>query len=294
MFLHKIALSLFLPPALGLSPFKLPFTTPSFLSPPANPLLHDHASVQSGLSLKIRLNIGRDDGNEMRLPIDGLRIELEGSPLPKESKRPAIPGADGPNPNLSSGPMKLNLIQDGMFIDMNGLHEIGLKNGCWEMVWRKDVPAGSIICAFDHPEETKRNEHMAALPPGRIYLTFPVFPRLELKERQEKKAHIMKKAEKFLEEKDRQTQLMIETSNPLMKALHYRNACAAMEEYDYSGARSAAAIPDDNDVAPIMGDLVICLKGTVWTKDGSFLRGNHALLGVATVVPEPPAKASTH
>jgi len=70
------------------------------------------------------------------------------------------------------------------------------------------------------------------------------------------------------------------TTNPLMKALHYRNALAASEKIMMSGVKGLVeSVPDNEDVMPIADDLVMCTKGTVWTKSGNFLGKEHVLLG---------------
>jgi len=73
-----------------------------------------------------------------------------------------------------------------------------------------------------------------------------------------------------------------------MKALHYRNAVSAYEKMSMSGVKGLMeSVPDSEDVMPIGNDLLMCTKGTVWTKDGSsFFGKEHILLGVANAGPE--------
>lgn len=59
---------------------------------------------------------------------------------------------------------------------------------------------------------------------------------------------------------------MVEETNPLMKALHFRNACKAHEDLDYSGYRSYQAMPIDKDMISLKDGLHLCSLGTVWTK----------------------------
>mmetsp|Transcript_34479 Transcript_34479/g.63715 ORF Transcript_34479/g.63715 Transcript_34479/m.63715 type:complete len:304 (-) Transcript_34479:484-1395(-) len=262
--------------------FRLPAIT--FLTQSGDPALIDFADAQSGQSLKVRLEIGDDeDESKPNLLIDGLHLQFDGASVPKDAPRVTLPGIDGPHPKVSSGPRVLHTINEGMFVTMNGMHTLDLRDGCWELVWRDEAPAGTIIVAFDHPEEARRNEHSSALPKGRVYVSFPVWNRELLTEQQIRKADVLRDAKEHSEELKLHLEKMKETKNPLMKALHFRNAAQAHERLDYSGHRTVAEIPDDADVTPVGGNLVMCREGTVWTKDGSFLGGNHALLGRATV-----------
>ena len=68
-----------------------------------------------------------------------------------------------------------------------------------------------------------------------------------------------------------------------MKALHYREAFAAQERLDISGIHSVQKLPEPSDLVAIGGNLLLCKYGTVWTKDGTFFGGDHALLGSSTV-----------
>lgn len=114
------------------------------------------------------------------------------------------------------------------------------------MIWRRGAKAGAFICGFDVPEEVKRND--ASIPKGRVYVvgycndwtitfffsldqhnslgsfqTFPVWTEESLQDLRER---MVKAEEKAVEAMDRlkdETRMMSETSNPLMKAMHFRN-----------------------------------------------------------------------
>ena len=152
-------------------------------------------------------------------------------------------------------------------------------------VWRESAPAGVIVCGFHLAEDVKRGDSI--LPKGRIYLSLPVWNRDGLADKQAYKAEKIAEAEQHKIDQAADIAKMQATSNPLMKALHFRNAVAASEKISNSGVKNLVAIvPDDEDVMPIGNDLVICTKGTVWTKSGSFLSKEHVLLGVASASPE--------
>ena len=53
----------------------------------------------------------------------------------------------------------------------------------------------------------------------------------------ERKAKAEERATDAIERHEREVRLMQETNNLLMKALHFRNACKAHEDLDYSGYR---------------------------------------------------------
>lgn len=264
------------------------FTLPAIFGGtlPGDPALIDFADAQSGQSLQFRLEIGQDkDESTPNLLIDGLHLELDGTELSETCQRVPLPGIDGPHPDLSSGPRLLHTRGDGTFVSMDGLKTLDLRDGCWELVWRDEAPAGTIICGFDHPDDARRNEHSSSLPRGRVYVSFPVWTRAGLNAKQARKADVLKAAEEHSEEMHLHLDKMNDTNNPLMKALHFRNAAAAHEKLDHTGHRNVKQIPNEADVTHIGGGLVICRRGTVWTKDGSFMAGNHALLGHATVKP---------
>ena len=81
---------------------------------------------------------------------------------------PKLPGANGPNPQLSSGAKSLKLLKEGKFIDHTGSRLAGMEHGVFEMIWRKNAKAGALICGFDVPEDITRND--ASIPKGRVYV----------------------------------------------------------------------------------------------------------------------------
>eukprot|EP00591_Stephanopyxis_turris_P011095 CAMPEP_0195517362 /NCGR_PEP_ID=MMETSP0794_2-20130614/10555_1 /TAXON_ID=515487 /ORGANISM="Stephanopyxis turris, Strain CCMP 815" /LENGTH=266 /DNA_ID=CAMNT_0040646153 /DNA_START=91 /DNA_END=891 /DNA_ORIENTATION=+ len=243
-----------------------------------NPSLTEYAAAQEGTSLSFHLDIGGKSA-ESRLPLNGLVLEFHDSA--PGYIHPKLPGANGPHPHMSCGPKVLEVKEEGSVINMEGLQKVSMKNGCWEMVWRDNAPAGSIVCALDIPETVRRNE--ASLKSGRMYMSFPVWTVEGLIEKQKYKQLMEEKAVNFLEEKENELLKMKTTSNPILKALHYRNAAESVEKYYCLGMNRVAEIPSDNDVVPIQGNLMLCRKGTIWTKDDKALFGEHVLLGVASI-----------
>lgn len=196
--------------------------------------------------LKIHLDIGQvemKDGNVQitgnRLGIDNLLLQLRG----KESASPEhvkLPGADGPNPQLSSGPKSLVVASPGSYVDLTGTRRIKLEDGAWEIVWRNNAKAGALICGFNLVEDVKRND--AGMPKGRFHLTFPLWTSESIDDLRERKAKAEEKAVEAIERHESEVRMMQETNNPLMKALHFRNACKAHEDLDYSGYRVSVCV----------------------------------------------------
>lgn len=261
-----------------------------FLSLPfinqANPALTKYAEAQENALLKIHFDIGEvrvKSGNPVvtgnRLGIDGLFVELHG----KEDanyEHPSLPGANGPNPQLSSGAKALELVKEGKFVDLSGSRSVSLEHGVWEIIWRKNANAGSLICGFDVPAEVKRND--ASLPKGRMYVTFPVWTQDTLQDLRGRKVKAEEKAMEAMDRVKIERVKMEESTNPLMKAMHFRNACKAHEEFDYSGYRSYQSMPLEHDMISLKNGLHMCSIGTVWTKKDGFFGGEQVLLGSAS------------
>lgn len=252
-----------------------------------NPSLTKYADAQEDILLKVRLDVGQvqmTDGNTPqitgnRIGIDNLLIELFGNES-ADPKRTSLPGADGPNPQLSSGPKSLVVVNQGNYVDLAGTQSMKLQDGAWEMIWRNNARAGALICAFNLVEEVKRNN--AHIPEGRIYFTFPLWTAASLQDLRERKAKAEDVAAEAIERHNNEVRLMQETNNLLMKALHFRNACKAHEDLDYSGFRAYQKMPLESEMIQLESDLHLCSVGTIWTKkDGLF--GDHVLLGSARV-----------
>ena len=233
------------------------------ISPPTvnkvNPSLTKYAEAQEDALLKIRLDIGQvemKDGNPQitgnRLGIDNLILQLHGKES-ADAKHANLPGADGPNPQLSSGPKSLVVANQGSYVDLTGTQRINLEDGAWEMVWRNNARAGALIFAFNLAEEVKRND--AGIPSGRLHLTFPLWTSETLEDLKQRKAKAEEIATEALERHENEVRKMQETTNPLMKALHFRNACKAHEDLDYSGYRSYQKMPLERDMIHLHGDL---------------------------------------
>ena len=214
-----------------------------------------------------------------------------------------MPGFHGPQPQTSGGIGNLQVVKSGHFIDLTGTVQAQFAPlGSWELVWRKDSPAGSLVCGLDLQQDAVRNH--AVLPQGRVYLTFPVWNARSLREYQERKAYVSVTAAQHLQDRDDELQKMQATHNLFAKALHYRNAAAAVEKYSLQPVRSMALVPSDEEVIRLTAatagsttedednDLFLTRMGTVWTKNngksGLQVFGQQTFLGAAVISqPEP-------
>lgn len=254
-------------------------------APKANPEIGEHARAQESALLKIRLDIAEEvrwkkqkqELSGQRMGIDGLTVELRGGEEAKY-KHPNLPGANGPNPQLSSGPRALDLVRTGQFVDMTGTRAAHLENGAWEIVWKNDARSGSLICGFDVPEAIKRNA--ATIPKGRMYMTFPLFTDDTLRHFRERKAEAEEKAMELLDAIKDTTARFAEASSPLEKAKLLGENQKAHEALSESGYLSYERMPLERDMVRLAGGLHLCSLGTVWTKTEGWF-GDHVLLGNA-------------
>lgn len=242
----------------------------------ANPKLPELAQAQTGEKFSVRFDIGQKD--QAHIVLDGLRIELLKEKV-DASQKIGLPGADGPHPGMSSGALALKTLEYPSFVDLFGTQKVRFEKGCWEMIWKKDLFRGSIICGFDVPFGAKRNG--AQLPQGRLYISFPVWTQEGLAKRQAEKFDAEARAKDYSKERDDELLKMQKESNLIKKALHYRAAAAAVEKIDFTGVRWMTSIPSCDEVVPIGDGLLMNTKGTVWNKDKSFFGGQHVMLGAA-------------
>lgn len=105
------------------------------------------------------------------------------------------------------------------------------------------------------------------------------------------------------------------TNNLIQKALHFREACKAAEEIDYSGYRSYRSMPLHREMISVNGGLNICTLGTgkktqklapffpmirnlndlsVWTKKDAIFGADHVLLGSASAQAGDLVSANVH
>lgn len=261
-----------------------------------NPALTAMSNEFPGTVLDVRLDIGASPsgknkknnggGHSARMAIQNLVLGLQKMSTSQDGTgQIPMPGANGPHPGTSGGVGSLQIVQPGHFIDLTGTVKTQFSDVAnWELVWRNESPAGSLLCGLDLQENAVRNG--AVLPRGRIYLSFPVWNADALQKYQERKAHVQSKAAGYLRDRDAELHKMRQASNVFAKAMHYRNAAAAVEQYSLQPVRKMEQVPGltDEEVVEIADDLLLTRAGTVWSKDDSvFGGGKQSLLGVAVI-----------
>ena len=258
-------------------------------SPVLDKFVHDTTTIKkpsdTGALLDVQLDIGKDDTS--RLSLRSATIQLLPDNISKNQVKqyPGLPGANGPNPKSSTGAKHLTVVSPPSFIDMSGKQVVNLGNGSWEIVWRDASPSGNLICGFHLPKSYQRND--ASLPKGRLYISFPVWTTESLQEQLVLKRKAEKRGSKFLQEKE-EAMLKYQTEpNFFKKAMHYREALSAAEQY--SLVPLYKNVPDEADTMVLQDDLLLSTKGTAWTKkDGGmtmFGENKQVLLGSASISP---------
>ena len=227
-----------------------------------------------GHVLDIRLDIGKADSDkatQKRMTIQNLVLGLE------KTEGGSIAGKTP----TSGGIGNLQVLKSGHLIDLTGTVKIDFSpNASWELVWRQDSPMGSLNCGLDLKNDAVRNA--AVLQKGHIDLCFNVWNTDTLRDYQERKAYVSEKATEHLQDRDDELAKYQAASNLFAKAMHYRNAVAAVEKYSLQPMRSMSQVPDADGVIQIDDDLFLTRKGTVWAKDlGAF--GKQTFLGDAII-----------
>jgi hypothetical protein len=246
------------------------------------PELRQITDKQIDAKFNILLNIGKED--ETHLAIQGMVLELHREPA-DDVKRVLLPGSDGPHSQISSGPRRLDVLSEGTYVDLAGTQHVHAFSPCWEMVWIKDKPAGSLICGFEIPQEYKRNA--AILPKGDLYFSFSVWTQAGLLFGQAEKRRLEEEHAQVLAERDEHLMKCDMTSNPIMKAVHIRNAFAATDKLNFFPDRDLESIPDLDQVIKLQDDLFLMTAGMVWCKSGEFdTTVHHNVLGQAHITTE--------
>jgi len=233
-----------------------------------NPNLSKFAEAHSGILLNIGLDIPKDMKSKLmtqsRLCIQDLTLELQADQIVTEHV--LLPGSNGPVPTSSTGPLSIKTHSNGKFVSMQGTQYVNFAKGCWEMIWLKNKPAGSIVCGFELTQEASRNG--AVLPPGNVYINFPIFTRETLKIFKAKKEKYGIELRKWTDLQAGELEKLEMTENLLKKAMHFRNACAANEKVStMRRANLYDNVPiSDESILCVGDDLLLCKVGTVWTK----------------------------
>jgi len=243
-----------------------------------------------GLEFKLKIDIGRVDGHDAkkisaawaqdsRLLLTPMKFRV--SDMVVGAEMVPMPGSEGPNPSLSSGAKPLEIDCMPHFHDATGKCVVDLQKGSWETVFRQGAPAGQLIFGFFCAEGAKRND--AYIPPGNIYVQFPIWDKQKLADFKSQVEGALAKRQGYEEERNKALDEMHKTSNLVLKALKYREACVAMEKIHISSAPSMASKIPKKVIELVEEDLVLANLGTVWCKTKDMFGGNHALLGHCTI-----------
>jgi len=247
-----------------------------------HPLLSDFAEAQKGIQLNINLDIPKDkDLVTSRLYVRDLALELQSVQLLEDHV--GLPGASGPNPTCSTGPLSIKIHEQGKFVSMEGAQTVPFEKACWEMLWLKDRPAGSIVCGFDLPVDVSRNG--ATLPAGGVYISFPVFTVETLETAKAKKDKYETSFKKFTDLQQVELEKMQSTQNPFMKLSHFRNAVGANEQKSLIRTNVYENVPTSEDAIIRIGEnLLLCMDGYVYAKSAEQ-KGtkHHRKVGKATL-----------
>lgn len=260
----------------------VPSGVKGFLFDPSKPTIKADllqlTNTQGDKRLNIQLHIGDEDGP--RLAVTDLVFELHHDDANYDHT--SLPGADGKHKKLSSGHRRLDVIHCGKFINLSGTQHVEPQKGCWEICWREDKPAGTLICGFELLRDYTRNE--VTLPKGEVFVSFPVWTKGSLAIGQMEKQKVEMELESYVHERDEALEAFDATNNPIMKAVYLHNAFAACDKYNAVDHDTVNTIPNHHQVFEIQDDLLLTMMGLVWTKDRN--KGEHVLLGTAKVAPE--------
>lgn len=174
-------------------------------------------ALVSGVPLDISLQLGKK--GESILSVQRLTVNLASDVL--DSPPPTAPMPD-------QKAYQAHLLQNGHFIDRQGLKTLDLADPCWQLIWRDQSPAGNCVIGLDVQSPATRNE--ATLEKGSLFVSFPVWKQDRLVEMQTRKAECELAAMVHLQERDAEIEKLKAANNILVKAWHYRNAAAAVEK----------------------------------------------------------------
>ncbi|KAG7346252.1 hypothetical protein IV203_005320 [Nitzschia inconspicua] len=239
----------------------------------ARPDLQEMVDRQTDAKLNIQLQIGNDQVGF--LAATDFVVELKHQRA--DYDHVTLPGADSHLSECSSGHRSLNVLNQGHYINLDGVQHIDCQMGCWEVCWVKEKPAGTLVCAFRLPKDYRRND--AVLPCGDMWLSFPLWTEQGLKSGQAEKKRIMSQIQHNLARRDEELAKYDQTQNPLKKAFLLRNAFAYAEKCSTLHHFLLDTIPAENETFLLQENLLLATNGLVWRKNGD----GHVLLGSAMV-----------
>lgn len=245
-----------------------------------HPDLSDVMEKQQAKELTINIEVQSQD-DKAGFAIRDFHVEM--NPSLAEYDRVDLPGHDGPYPSLSSKARCLMLRKGGEFVTIEGTKSVAADKCCWELIWKKDAFASSLLLGMEILEKHQRSEGSAILPKGKIYVNFLAWTKESLDRARKAQADAVEKAKECLERRDAEMAKMRETQNPFLKALHYRNAFAAVESYTKKNVdHYEQLVPKEGETFELQDGIFLSTKGYLWTKHAT--RGPNELLGKASLV----------
>ena len=235
------------------------------------PDLNEIVDQQENRQLNIQLHVGDEETGF--LTIQDMIIQLGGRYNENEEDRVELPGSNGPASKFASGGRRLSIASKGTYVNMKGLQHIDCEKGSWQICWKRDKPAGQIVFGFHLPQTYSRNK--AILPGGNLWLSFPIWSSEGLKIGQTAKREVLDEIEMYNRKWNEELEKYAMTNNPIMKAIHERNADMYATKCDDLYDFSLDTIPDDEDCFKLQEDLLLSNTGLIWKKDGK----NDVLLG---------------
>ena len=244
------------------------FTQPRHL---AKSGLDKISQARIGQVLDLRLELASLQDLSSRIMVSGLSLRLDST---RDTKRVHMPGADGNEPHVCSPARELAILQQGHFVDLNGLQEALVNECAWEIAWRKGSNHGQIICGLNLPKELVRNE--ARVEKGPIYINFAIWNEQDFVEAHEEKKRVKAQAEIFMRDQQETMKRYKEETNLFQKARLYHAAATAADNYLSSGLDRFKTLPNRKDLVPLendnnpndkseSGDFMIAKTGVIWT-----------------------------
>ena len=224
---------------------KVTTTTTKTKTPPSK-------AAAAAAKLDISLELGgidideTDDNDPVLMGVNHMIVELLNQPITdiQGGGYVKLPGADNSSKmksKYSTGHLPLNIIQKGSYVTLDGMKYVSTNQGCYEIHWMKDKPAGQLVIGFDIPKTYQRNPYQtnkggACLPQGTIYVSFPIWTKHGLLYAQDEKCKLddeLQQLQDDYEEAMYHVQECIDTNNHIMKFVHLHTAHVAHEKYIY-------------------------------------------------------------
>jgi hypothetical protein len=116
---------------------------------------------------------------------------------------------------------------------------------------------------------------------GDVCFCFSLFSPESLAAGHEMKCRVLEQNAQAMKEKEEHLEKMHATNNPVMKALHYRNAFAAFEKVLY--APEVSRIPEMEELIQLPNGLILAKEGRMYRRGNGFIGPSWLKLGTITL-----------